>query len=79
MCPFLAADHGSTKQWLIRQLTRAPFTLGALAGAIGRLPAFLQKLIVTSYAGACSASAILQLSIDKICRMRVALNMAVAV
>ncbi len=51
ICPFLAVDQASPRQWFLRQLTRAPVTLGALAGGIGHLPASLKKLIVTSYAG----------------------------
>ena len=50
-CPFLAVDQASPRQWFLRQLTRAPVTLAALAGGIGHLPASLKKLIVTSYAG----------------------------
>ena len=56
VCPFLAVDHNSRRQWFIRQLTRAPVTLGALAAALGRLPTFLKRLLVSSYTGLCSAS-----------------------
>ncbi len=55
ICPFLAVDQASPRQWFLRQLTRAPVTLAALAGGIGHLPAALKKLIVTGYAGPCSA------------------------